>query len=256
MLTNLTNLQWNHRTFFSFEGWQKCWHVGTSKYEPVVGNDDEMFGTAGYDLLLSQAAAVRQREDERETDVRGDAVLVLLSALNCTHPPPFISARSASTSSAPSIATSSCVGGNVKTNNLWDEQKTKQIRPLRHSLATVCSTIQVFCSCIISAALRFKLTEFERQLIVALPHFQGFQFNLWRAHHTSGCLSRSDSVRPCCRISWRACGRKKCDKQQEKRDRKQRRAVISFCAFWGFFLKKGHKQIRKLNESFLASNSE
>lgn len=119
MLTNLTKLQWNYKTFFSpFDGWQKCWHVRTSKYEPVVGNDDEMFSTAGYDLLLSQAAAVRQREDERETDVRGDGVLVLLSVLNCTHPPPFISARSASTSSAPSIATSSCVGGNVKTNNL------------------------------------------------------------------------------------------------------------------------------------------
>ena len=34
------------------------------KYKPVVGDDDEMFSTAGYDLLLSQAAAARQREDE------------------------------------------------------------------------------------------------------------------------------------------------------------------------------------------------
>lgn len=36
------------------------------------------------------------------------------SASNTTHPPPFISVRSASTSSAPSIATSSCVGAKEK----------------------------------------------------------------------------------------------------------------------------------------------
>lgn len=31
---------------------------------PVVGNDDEMFRTAGYDLLLRQAAAVGETEGQ------------------------------------------------------------------------------------------------------------------------------------------------------------------------------------------------
>lgn len=34
------------------------------------------------------------------------------------------------------------------------------------------------CTAVISAALQFKLTGFEQQHIVDLPHFQGFQFDL------------------------------------------------------------------------------
>lgn len=55
---------------------------------------------------------VRQPLWDREKCVRHarqHAAEALLSVLNCTHPPPLINVRSASTSSAPSIATSSWV---------------------------------------------------------------------------------------------------------------------------------------------------
>lgn len=49
--------------------------VNQQTHTPVVGDDNEMFSTAGYDLLLSQAAAVRRREDEREPEITGDKSL-------------------------------------------------------------------------------------------------------------------------------------------------------------------------------------
>lgn len=65
-----------------------------------------MFSTAGYNLLLSQAAT-GEEEEEDEWEKTGQ-MLLSIRHLYCTHPPPFISVRSLSTSSAPSIATSSC----------------------------------------------------------------------------------------------------------------------------------------------------
>lgn len=99
--------------------------------EPVVGDDDEVFGTAGDDLLLRQAAAAGQRQGAEpmtrtagaEERGRGGGRKLLhtiqtsrpakvdtsMSNVNSlAHPPPLISVRSASTSSAPSMATSSC----------------------------------------------------------------------------------------------------------------------------------------------------
>lgn len=65
--------------YFSRDGRQNCpftfFSRWTNKHTPVVGDDNEMFSTAGYDLLLSQAAAVRRREDEREPEIAGDKSL-------------------------------------------------------------------------------------------------------------------------------------------------------------------------------------
>lgn len=65
-----------------------------------------MFSTAGYNLLLSQAAT--GKEEEKDEWQKSGKTLLAIRHLYCTHPPPFISVRSLSTSSAPSIATSSC----------------------------------------------------------------------------------------------------------------------------------------------------
>lgn len=65
-----------------------------------------MFSTAGYNLLLSQAATGEEEEEDEWEKTR--QMLLAIRHLYCTHPPPFISVRSLSTSSAPSIATSSC----------------------------------------------------------------------------------------------------------------------------------------------------
>ena len=63
---------------FPSDGRQNCpftfFSRWTNKHTPVVGDDNEMFSAAGYDLLLSQAAAVRRREDEREAEITGDKV--------------------------------------------------------------------------------------------------------------------------------------------------------------------------------------
>lgn len=41
-------------------------HKVKNQHVPVVGNDDEMFRTAGYDLLLRQAAAVGETEGMKQ----------------------------------------------------------------------------------------------------------------------------------------------------------------------------------------------
>ena len=107
-------------------------------------------------------------------------------------------------------------GRKVKTNN-WG-RKTKRIN-LQNQNVTVSSTDHVSprsCTLIIFTAAPIRTDRFlSTNILRPLPHFPGFQFNLRRALHTSGCLSRSDRVRPCCRISWRACGRT----SRERRDR-------------------------------------
>lgn len=106
----------------------------------------------------------KERTSERQKS--GDTGWVLLSVLNCPHPPPLISVRSPSTSSAPSITTSSCVGG------MLTYYSTRQIKrncfsAFRHSAPPV--MFFFFCSRTgtISTTLQFKLTEFERQRIAA-----------------------------------------------------------------------------------------
>lgn len=83
-----------------------------------------------------------------------------------SYPPPLMSVRPASTSSAPSMATSSW---DTNTQTFWE-------------------TFFNSYNC---------LSEIIRERVC-----------WWLTVHqlTSGCLSRSESERPCFRISWRACG--------------------------------------------------
>lgn len=103
--TDLTNLQCQRKSTVLV----KCCSRYSSRHKPVVSDDDEVFRTSCYDLLLSEAAADRQREKDVRQMLEETQLSLCLSALNRTHPPPLINVRSVSTSSAPSIATSSCV---------------------------------------------------------------------------------------------------------------------------------------------------
>lgn len=174
-----------------------------------------MFSTAGYNLLLSQAATGEEEEEDEWEKTR--QMLLAIRHLYCTHPPPFISVRSLSTSSAPSIATSSCKskGGDFLCKQTTEHRyRYIQKKLLNHSLnvenAIVSSPNHVLFIWLGFAPFLFLL------IVSRETGNQGFQIDFQWAHHTSGCLSRSDRVRPCCRISWRACGTKNKRKAQRK----------------------------------------